>query len=312
MSSLDNASQLCRLLGDPTRLRLIRLLELEELTVAELTEITELAQSRVSTHLGKLKEAGLVRDRRAGTSTYYRLHLNGGSGSVQHFWGRLREDLQDPTLENDSQRLQTVLAERHGDVRWADSVAGRMDRQYSPGRTWEALARALIGLVELGDTLDVASGDGLLAQLLAPRARSYTCMDVSPKVIAAGRRRLRTHSNVHLGVADMHALPFPAGRFDQVFLMHALAYSHDAGRVLAEIARVLRPGGRITGAALKAHGHRQQAEAYDHVNLGLEPETLRRLLSHNGFVVDLCRKTSRERRTPHFEVVTFQARRTHV
>ncbi|HYW02877.1 MAG TPA: metalloregulator ArsR/SmtB family transcription factor [Gammaproteobacteria bacterium] len=311
MSSLDNASQLCRLLGDPTRLRLIRLLELEELTVAELTGITELAQSRVSTHLGKLRDAGLVRDRRAGTSTYYRLNLNGGNASVEHFWERLRQDLDDPTLEDDSQRLQTVLAERHGDVRWADSVAGRMDRQYSPGRTWEALARALIGLVELGDTLDVASGDGLLAQLLAPRARSYACVDLSPRVVAAGRRRLRTQDNVTLGVADMHALPFPAACFDQVFLMHALTYSHDAGRVIAEAARVLRPGGRLTGATLKAHAHESQAEAYDHVNLGFEPEDLRELLVGGGFAVDLCRTTSRERRAPHFEVVTFQARRTH-
>ncbi|MHC4732038.1 MAG: ArsR/SmtB family transcription factor, partial [Planctomycetota bacterium] len=73
MTTLAAATDLMRLLGDPTRVRLLSLLAKEELTVAELTQVTRLTQSRVSTHLGKLREAGLVRDRRAGTSSYYRV-----------------------------------------------------------------------------------------------------------------------------------------------------------------------------------------------------------------------------------------------
>ena len=61
-----------RVLSDPTRVRLLALLEREELTVAELSAITRLAQPRVSTHLARLKEAGLAADRRAGVSAYYR------------------------------------------------------------------------------------------------------------------------------------------------------------------------------------------------------------------------------------------------
>jgi predicted transcriptional regulator len=57
---LQVASHHCRLLADSTRLRLLLLLEQEELSVAELAAITQLAQPRVSTHLAKLKEAGLV------------------------------------------------------------------------------------------------------------------------------------------------------------------------------------------------------------------------------------------------------------
>ena len=74
---LASASSVLRLLADPTRVRLLALLEHEELTVAELAAVLHLAQPRVSTHLAKLKEAGLVRDRRAGVSAYYRANSEG-------------------------------------------------------------------------------------------------------------------------------------------------------------------------------------------------------------------------------------------
>ncbi|MFZ2755042.1 MAG: metalloregulator ArsR/SmtB family transcription factor, partial [Lysobacteraceae bacterium] len=69
---LEAWSARLKVLADATRVRLLALLEHEELTVAELSSITRLAQPRVSTHLARLKEAGLVRDRRAGVSAYYR------------------------------------------------------------------------------------------------------------------------------------------------------------------------------------------------------------------------------------------------
>ncbi len=71
---LASTSALLRLLSDSTRVRLLALLEREELTVAELSGVLRLAQPRVSTHLAKLKEAELVRDRRAGVSAYYRFN----------------------------------------------------------------------------------------------------------------------------------------------------------------------------------------------------------------------------------------------
>ena len=60
MVSLADSTSLLSLLADATRVRLLALLHEEELSVAELTKVTELSQSRVSTHLGKLREAGLV------------------------------------------------------------------------------------------------------------------------------------------------------------------------------------------------------------------------------------------------------------
>ena len=69
---------------------------------------------------------------------------------------------------------------------WPDAVAGEMERHWSPGRNWESLARAVAGLVRLGDVVDIGSGDGSVAQLLGARAKSWTCVDRSERVLDGG------------------------------------------------------------------------------------------------------------------------------
>jgi DNA-binding transcriptional ArsR family regulator len=108
---LATASSVLRLLADPTRVRLLALLECEELTVAELAAVLQLAQPRVSTHLAKLKEAGLVRDRRAGVSAYYRAN-NEGDEAQHSLVVSLRETIDDALLREDAARLPGVLANR--------------------------------------------------------------------------------------------------------------------------------------------------------------------------------------------------------
>ena len=134
LMDLATASSVLRLLADPTRVRLLALLEHEELTVAELAAVLHLAQPRVSTHLAKLKEAGLVRDRRAGVSAYYRAN-NEGDEAQHNLLGSLRASIDDALLREDSARLPGVLANRAREEGWADTVAGDMERHYSPGRT---------------------------------------------------------------------------------------------------------------------------------------------------------------------------------
>src|SRR5438046_5219238 len=116
---------------------------------------------------------------------------------VRRMWALVAEGLEEPLLQADRARCAALLRERESEsAGWPDAVAGEMERHYSPGRTWEALARGLLGFVELGDVLDSGSGDGATASLLAPRARSITCLDRSEKVLAAARRRLGHLSNV--------------------------------------------------------------------------------------------------------------------
>ena len=307
--TLEQGTQVCRVLGDPTRLRLLLLLEFQELTVAEMTQVTRLAQSRVSTHLGKLREAGLVVDRRNGSSVFYSLSDDSIPQASQFLLEALRKNVEDDQIERDRERAREIVRARTLRQTWAESVAGRMESHYSPGRTWEATARALIGLLELGDVLDCGSGDGVLAELLGHKARSVSCVDISAKVVAAGRRRLAHLGNVHFFQGDMHALAFATASFDQVFLMHTLTFTRQPQLALDEAARVLRPGGKAVLATLRRHRHEATVAAYDHLNLGFEVDVVADMLTAAGLEVELCEVTSREPRPPYFEIVTAHARK---
>ena len=306
---LQRATQHFRLLADATRLRLLLLLDREELSVAELAAITQLAQPRVSTHLAKLKEAGLVADRRDGVFVYYRIATATSDPSLDELWQLLRRNSDDPLIQQDLERIAQILDKRSGSGTWADSVAGDMERHYSPGRTWEATARGLVHLLDLGDVLDVASGDGALAALVAQRARSVTGLDASDKVVAAARKRLASLEHVRFVQGDMHKLPFEPASFDAVLLMNCLTYAKDPAQVVCEAGRVLRLDGRVVGVTLAPHQHASSVTPFGHINQGVCPNALHDWLVGAGFSVDLCEVTSREKRPPHFNVITFHAQR---
>lgn len=304
--TLDQTTALCRLLGDATRLRLLSVLQHEALGVAELTEVTGLAQSRVSTHLGRLREAGLVVD--AGDNRYA-YDADTAARTAGPLWKTLFASLDDPQLAVDRERAAEVVRRRQHKAGWAESVAGRMERHYSPGRSWEATALALIGLLELGDVIDIASGDGVLAELLAHRARSVLCVDSNATVVHAGQQRLAGHEHVRFARGDMHALGFADASFDQAFLMHALTYTTRPRSVVGEAARVLRPGGTLVLATLAGHHHEATTELYDHVNLGFDTADILQLLADAGLEVTDCRRGAREPRPPYFEVIVAIARK---
>lgn len=304
---LQLTTQHLRLLADPTRVRLLLLLDREELSVAELAAITQLAQPRVSTHLARLKEAGLVSDRRDGVHVYYRIAQNKPDMALDEMWQLLRKNTRDPLVQQDLERVRQVLSKRSGEGTWADSVAGDMERHYSPGRTWEATARGMVHLLDPGDVLDIASGDGVLAELLAPRARSITCLDVSARVAEAGRKRLAPFSNVSFEVGDMHDLPVADEGFDTVLLMHALTYTENPAQVFREASRVLRPGGKVLAVTLENHRHEKAVEPFNHVNLGFTPAQLEALAQQAGLEVQACTVSAIEKRTPNFSVLALSA-----
>jgi ArsR family transcriptional regulator len=198
---------------------------------------------------------------------------------------------------------------RAADQNWADSVAGDMERHYSPGRTWEALARSTLPLLAPGDVLDIASGDGVLAELLAPHARSYVCIDSSARVVGAARERLRKYPQVQVLEGDMQALPFAPASYDLVLLMHALTYAARPAQAIAEAGRVLRRGGHVVVTCLGKHEHQSAVTPYGHVNLGFTTKDLRRHAEKAGLEILVCEPVTREKRPPHFEVITLLARK---
>jgi ArsR family transcriptional regulator len=184
-----------------------------------------------------------------------------------------------------------------------------MERHYSPGRTWETLARSLLQLLETGDVLDIASGDGITAELLAPHARSIVCVDSSERVVEAATQRLRAFSHVEVRQGDMQALDLGDRRFDLVLMLHALTYAEQPAKAVAEAARLLRSGGRLLAVTLGKHDHRAVVEPFDHKNLGFSADELTGFAKKAGLEALSCTRLSRERKAPHFEVISLLARK---
>jgi len=307
-ASLDAHLALLGALGDATRLRLCALLSAFELSVIELTTVMELGQSKVSTHLARLKEQGLVLDRKVSTSSYYRLNEGGMAAPARRVWEALLATLDDATVQSDQQRAERVVAARDSNS-WPERMAGELERHYSPGRTWESLARSFAGLFKAQEVLDIGAGDGTIAELLARRSRRYVCLDLSAKLLDAAQARLTRMPQVSLVRGDMHALPFSSERFELVLLSNVLAYASEPARALDEALRVVKPGGELLISTLHKHDHMDIAAQYGHRQPGFEPRWLKRRLSARGMTVLSCDVSSRERTRPHFEVVTCFAQK---
>jgi SAM-dependent methyltransferase len=287
------------LLGDENRIRLCTLLRDRELCVTDLVRVTGIAQSRVSTHLGRLREAGLVRDRRKGPQSFYALVTDALPAAIRTCLDEIAAS-GDPTLAGDLERLQELEAERRGDV---PEHVDDLERDYSPGRTWQSLTVGIAALLRLGDVLDVGSGDGAAAAALAPYCRSLTCIDTNQRLIAAARERLAPHRNVRAQVADAHALPFGDGTFDAILVFHTLTYAAQPARVLKECARVLRPGGRLVVLCLDEHRQSEVTARYGERHPGFSPRAVRGLLTRAGLAVASAEVAARELRKPRLQVV---------
>ena len=302
-----NVAQVFKLLADETRLRLLLLLQGNELTVAELSATLQLAQPRISTHLAKLKEQRFVLGRKDGVSTYYRLNETLITGDYHSIWKTLvQQGKKDSLAIQDKERLNMVLSERAKNKNWVDSVAGDMERQYSPGRSWEATTRAISYLLDLGDVLDIGSGDGVLAELLHQRAQTYTCVDTSEKVIKEAQKRLSHAKNISYQVADMHKLNL-TNTFDTVFLLHVLTYSINPQLALKQASLRLKSSGKILISTLAKHNHTDIVYDFGHLNNGFTPKELEQFAKNAGLTDIKVKVTSKENRKPHFEVITLEA-----
>jgi len=294
------------LLGDESRLRLCALLRDRELCVSDLVQVTGISQSRVSTHLGRLREAGIVRDRRQGAQSFYTLAHAALPEAVQAL---LDESTlaADPTLAGDRKRLAELEAERRGGT--AASLLDDLERYYSPGRTWRSLTAGLSALLELGDVLDVGSGDGAAAAMIAPQCRSLSCIDVNTRMVEAARDRLARFPHVRVDVADVHRLPHEPESFDAVLVFHTLTYTERPLQAIAECARVLRPGGKLVLLCLDEHQQPEVTAPYGERHQGFSKATLQTLLSKAGLEVLSAEVACRELKKPRLEVMLAVARK---
>src|SRR5208337_177778 len=149
-----------RALSDPTRLRIIALLHKDELSVNELQEITRMGQSRISTHLGLLQDAGLVQSRREGKRTFYRLNPQASGATDEFIQLAIRGAKELPEQGADQINLKRILARRREQAQvYFNQVAGRFDRVYGPGRSWQAFGHLLLRILPPLVVADLGAGE---------------------------------------------------------------------------------------------------------------------------------------------------------
>ncbi len=298
-----------RLLADPSRLRILLLVEREELSVAELQEILAMGQSRISTHLAQLKQAGLVEDRRNGKSILYRLRAarDPESKRVSELLNVLRQAAGEvPEAEHDSEALQLALHRRQDKVRaYFDELAGKFGRHYVPGRSWKGLAETLLKLMPPMLIADLGAGEGTFSQLLAQRAKKVIAVDNSEKMVEYGTELARKHGvkNLQYRQGDLEDVPIRAGSVDLAFFSQALHHATHPQRAVAEAWRILKPGGRIVVLDLVRHSYEEARDLYADLWLGFTEVEVGRFLREAGFKNIEISIVHRENEAPHFETM---------
>lgn len=227
-----------KILADPVRLRLVVLCRRGECSVSELTQAVAQSQPRVSQHLKKLCEAGLLERFPDGKRVYYRV-----PAVEAHAARRLLDMLPDaePVMLEDAKRLAEARGQREPEEPVLE-VGGT-----GANRAVHRLLLELTVTAPVGNLLDIGCGRGRLLKLLASRANRAVGVDLDPhaRQVARADLMLAGLPNCSLRHGDMYRLPFTNGEFDTIILDDVLADADDPVRALKEAKRLLDANGRL-------------------------------------------------------------------
>lgn len=283
---IDKTLRLLKALSDATRLRLLGLLAVDELNVAELCEALAAPQPTISRHLGVLREAGLVRDRREGPSVFYALAARTLEPPIRDAWEAVQKSLSGPTMEKDRERLNRVLRKRSDTGRRffeRESAGQQATRQSRFGDfvPWRSVA----GLLDRRSVIvDLGSGTGDLLPGLAPRTGRVVAVDFSLPMLRLARARARAArlDNVDYVQGTLEAVPLASGTADGVVLSLVLHHAAQPAEAVQEMARLLKPGGRAVIVDFLPHQEEWLRSEEGDVWLGFESKVLRGWLTRAG------------------------------
>ena len=294
-----------RVLGDSNRLRMLLLLAREELSVAELQEILGMGQSTISTHLAQLKHAGLVQDRRAGKNIWYQAKSEGEV--LSQLLASLQQAPEElPEAEHDHAALDLVLRKRQDKTRaFFDDMAGRLGREYVPGRSWKSIAEALLQLLPPMVVADLGAGEGAFSLLLAQRAQQVIAVDNSDRMVELGSALAKKTgvTTLEYRKGDLEAVPIADGSVDLALFSQSLHHALHPARAVGEAWRILKPGGRIAILDLVQHRFAEARELYADVWLGFSEVELEKLLNKAGFGNVHTAVVHKETEAPFFQTV---------
>lgn len=302
MDTLDTL----KLLSDSTRLRLIILLQIEELSVAELQDILNMGQSRISTHLGLLRQGDLVIDRKDGKKSFYQINR-----TMPAKLGQLVQLVSDsykeqPQATEDVTNLKRILSQRRKlSEQFFNSVAGGLSKNHCPGRSWEAIGHFLLKLTPRIVIADLGAGEGHISQLLARKAEQVYCIDNSKRMVEVGTELAKKNGfeNLEYRHGDIETIPLDNEQVDLALLSQALHHAEHPPQAIAEAHRILKPGGQIIILDLLEHQFEKAHELYADRWLGFSENQVYQWLKDAGFEQVEVSVVAKEEQDPHFQTM---------
>lgn len=294
-----------KMIADPTRLRILVLLGEESLSVAELQQILGMGQSRISTQLSQLKKEGLVVDQRSGKNNIYTADI---PDELNEIVKQAVKELPESTKYRAS--LRHILRKRKDQVRaYFDELAGKFGREYVPGRSWKALAEALLKILNYEVVADLGAGEGTLSQLIAQRAQKVIAIDNSQKMVEFGERMARENKlpNLEYRLGDIESPPIDDQSVDLAIFSQALHHAAQPAQALAEAYRILKPGGYLVVLDLLQHSFEKARELYFDTWLGFAEVELAETITACGFQNVETAIVDREEAPPHFQTILASA-----
>ena len=273
-------------LGDPLRSRLLLVLERGELTVGELCSVVQAPQSTVSRHLKALADAGWLASRADGTNRRYAMRGESLEPATRALWLLVRkETARTLAAEQDERRFTEILAARRSrSQEFFASGAARWDRLRDDLFGRRFFLPALMGLLDESAAVgDLGCGTGQVAEALAPFVGRVVAVDSSQAMLRAAKKRLARHANVEVRAGALESLPVEDATLDAATMFLVLHHVADPARALAEVARALRPAGRLVLVDMLAHDREEYRAQMGHLWLGFDRADVSRLLADAGF-----------------------------
>ena len=275
-------------LAEPTRSRILLLLEGTELTVSELCSVMQLPQSTVSRHLKILADESWITARDSGSSRFYTLSVTKLDVVAKRLWQVVREQVRaTAAAQQDARRRESVLGARRKSMHAYFSGAAP---------AWDRIRAELIGertdLLALLDLLDgswvvgdLGCGTGQISEAIAPVVKRVIAVDESGAMLTPAKRRLASFENVEVRSGSVESLPVDDGELDVALLFMVTHFVLEPAKVLAEVRRVLKPGGRLLVLDLTAHEREEYSVQMGHVWQGFTEEQLRGWVAESGLTV---------------------------
>ena len=302
-----------KLLSDSTRSRILAILKNEELSVAELQEVLDMGQSRISSHLSLMRQANLLIDRKEGKKTFYVLN-EALSESLNDLIESILVAISDSEdVRLDRENLKRVLEKRKQYAEeYFNSVAGRLGKDYCPGRSWEAIGHMLLLLTSKLTIADLGAGEGLISQLLARGAEKVYCVDNAPKMVEFGKALADKNklTNLDYVLGDIESIPLKDSSVEVALLSQALHHANHPQKALKEAFRILKPNGRVIILDLLEHDFEKTRELYADIWLGFSENKLYQMLKESGFKSIEMNVVSKEETEPNFQTILASAIKT--